>query len=120
MSEFVNPAGAGPAPVVWTDPKREAAFGQWLGDIAPAHDLLPASVRPASADASFRRYLRIDTADGGSRIVMDAPPAQEDCRPFVKVAQLMAQAGLHAPRVLAWDEPQGLSLIHISEPTRPY
>jgi aminoglycoside/choline kinase family phosphotransferase len=36
-------------------------------------------LRPASADASFRRYLRIDGA-GRSFIVMDAPPAQEDCR----------------------------------------
>jgi aminoglycoside/choline kinase family phosphotransferase len=42
---------------------------------------------------------------------MDAPPAQEDCKPFVKVAGLMADAGLKAPRVLAWDEPLGFMLL---------
>jgi aminoglycoside/choline kinase family phosphotransferase len=67
-------------------------------------------VRPASADASFRRYLRVD-GRGGSFIVMDAPPEKEDCAPFVKVAGLMADAGLHVPRVLAWDAPQGFMLL---------
>ncbi len=42
---------------------------------------------------------------------MDAPPAQEDCKPFVKIAGLMADAGLNAPRVLAWDEPLGFMLL---------
>jgi hypothetical protein len=68
-------------------------------------------VRPASADASFRRYLRVDAADGGSRIVMDAPPAHENCRPFVQVAQLMADAGLRVPQLLAWDEAAGFMLL---------
>jgi hypothetical protein len=67
-------------------------------------------VRPASADASFRRYLRIDGAQG-SRIIMDAPPDKEDCRPSSRSPQLMADAGLHVPRVLAWDEPQGFMLL---------
>jgi aminoglycoside/choline kinase family phosphotransferase len=102
-------AGAGPV-VAWSDPQRERAFQQWLTGIAGPHQLDPASVRPASADASFRRYLRVDGTQG-SRIIMDAPPDKEDCRPFVKVAQLMADAGLHVPRVLAWDEPQGFMLL---------
>lgn len=97
-------------PVTWTDPRREAAFRQWLGRVAPAHRLHPASLRPASADASFRRYLRID-GDTGSCIVMDAPPDKEDCAPFVKVAGLMAEAGLNVPRVLDWDAPQGFMLL---------
>jgi N-acetylmuramate 1-kinase len=99
-----------PSVVAWSDPRREAAFHEWLRHVTPAHGLEPASLRPASADASFRRYLRVDGA-GRTFIVMDAPPAQEDCRPFVKVAQLMADAGLHVPRVLAWDEPQGFMLL---------
>jgi aminoglycoside/choline kinase family phosphotransferase len=103
--------GAGPATAVhWEDPRREQAFGQWLGSIASAHGLDPATLRPASADASFRRYLRIDGALG-SRIVMDAPPDKEDCHPFVKVAGLMAEAGLLVPRVLEWDEPRGFMLL---------
>lgn len=99
------------APIVWTDPVRAHAFNAWLHAVTPAHSLLPESVRPASADASFRRYFRVQTADGASCIIMDAPPAQEDCRPFVKVAALMAGAGLKAPRVLAWDEAQGFMLL---------
>jgi aminoglycoside/choline kinase family phosphotransferase len=104
------PASPAQAGVSWSDPRREAAFHEWLRQVGPAHRLQPASVRPASADASFRRYLRVDGA-GGSFIVMDAPPEHEDCAPFVKVAGLMAAAGLNVPRVLAWDQPQGFMLL---------
>ena len=98
------------AAVAWSDPRREAAFRTWLDQVGPAHQLRPGSVRPASADASFRRYLRVDGA-GGSFIIMDAPPDKEDCAPFVKVAGLMAAAGLNVPRVLAWDAAQGFMLL---------
>jgi aminoglycoside/choline kinase family phosphotransferase len=98
-------------PVLWADPQREAAFHAWLAPLAIRHGLRAQSLRPASADASFRRYLRLDTASGASVIVMDAPPAQENCRPFVEVARLMRDAGLLVPEVLAWDEPQGFMLL---------
>ncbi|SFC71869.1 hypothetical protein SAMN05216344_13426 [Polaromonas sp. OV174] len=96
--------------IIWADPARAAAFASWLTSVAPQHGLQVDTLRLASADASFRRYFRIDAA-GGSRIIMDAPPAQEDCQPFVKVAGLMQDAGLNAPRVLAWDQPQGFMLL---------
>lgn len=96
--------------VSWNSPARQAAFDQWLDRVAGTHRLDRESVRLASADASFRRYLRVD-GEGGSLIVMDAPPDKEDCRPFVKVAQLMAEAGLLAPRVREWDEAQGFMLL---------
>jgi aminoglycoside/choline kinase family phosphotransferase len=99
-----------PAAVAWSDPARESAFHDWLSQVAPAHGLRPASLRPASADASFRRYLRVD-GEGGSFIIMDAPPERENCAPFVKIAGLMAEAGLYVPRVLAWDEPRGFMLL---------
>lgn len=107
-----SPSQPAPAPagVAWSDPRREAAFHAWLAQVAPAHGLRPETVRPASADASFRRYLRVDGA-AGSFIVMDAPPEHEDCAPFVKVAGLMAEAGLNVPRVLAWDAPLGFMLL---------
>lgn len=105
------PAPASGAPIPWPDPRREAAFHHWLATVAPSHELACASLRPASADASFRRYLRVDGASGATFIIMDAPPDKEDCRPFVKVAALMADAGLHVPRVLAWDEAQGFMLL---------
>jgi aminoglycoside/choline kinase family phosphotransferase len=110
MSVAPNPLPEAPAPVGWADPARQAAFTRWLEGIAAPQGLLPATVRVASADASFRRYLRIDARDG-ARIIMDAPPDQEDCRPFVKVAGLMELAGLNVPRVDAWDEPQGFMLM---------
>ena len=102
---------APPAPVPWADPARSQAFEHWLHAMAAEQGLRPDSLRLASADASFRRYLRIDGLDGKSRIIMDAPPEKEDCRPFVQVAALMRQAGVHAPEVLAWDEPQGFMLL---------
>lgn len=69
-----------------------------------------ASLTPASSDASFRRYFRRE--DGGrSLIVMDAPPPQEDCRPFVKVAGLLAAAGVHVPEILAADLERGYLLL---------
>lgn len=97
--------------VTWATPQRETTFNAWLQTLASAQGLLPATLRPASADASFRRYLRVDTVDGASRIVMDAPPDQENCQPFVHVAGLMKDAGLLVPDILAWDEPQGFMLL---------
>ena len=69
-------------------------------------------IAPASADASFRRYFRV-TAKGRDYIVMDAPPAHEDCRPFIKVARLFGDAGVHVPQVLAQDLEQGFLLLPI-------
>jgi len=99
------------SPVLWTDPQRQAAFQQWLHDTSSAHGLLPHSLRLASADASFRRYLRVDAVSGASRIIMDAPPDKENSRPFVQVAALMQAAGLRVPEVLAWDESNGFMLL---------
>ena len=82
-----------------------------MARVAPVHGLEAASLRIASADASFRRYLRLDTANGSSRIVMDAPPDKENCQPFVQVAQLMHAAGLKAPEVLDWDAAHGFMLL---------
>ncbi|BDI03920.1 aminoglycoside phosphotransferase [Sphaerotilus microaerophilus] len=116
-ADSVSPAApTSPAPsseVTWTDPARHAAFDAWLAGVAAQQGLDPATLRPASADASFRRYLRLDAREAGqpSRIVMDAPPSHEDCRPFVQVAGLLGGAGLAAPQVLAWDEAQGFMLL---------
>ncbi len=97
----------------WPSPEREAAFANWLEGLRSSHQLLPQSLRPASSDASFRRYLRIDRsgADSASLIVMDAPPPQEDVRPFVAIAAQLERAGLNAPRVLAQDVDLGFLLL---------
>ena len=70
----------------------------------------PFFLSPASADASFRRYFRI-SAGGQTWIAMDAPPEREDCRPFVRVAALLREAGLNTPQVLAQDLERGFLLL---------
>ena len=101
--------------IAWPDPARELAFNIWLARVAPAHCLSVPSLRSASADASFRRYFRIDgtvpAPAGSSFIVMDAPPAQEDVRPFISVAALLHAAGLNAPHVLEQDVTHGFLLL---------
>lgn len=72
------------------------------------------SMRPASADASFRRYFRIDVTDhahGNSLIVMDAPPPKENVRPFMQIAELFDRLHLTVPKVLAADQEQGFLLL---------
>lgn len=105
-------APASTSAVTWPNAVRCAAFDAWLKPLIALHQLQPASLRPASADASFRRYLRIDTATPGTYcIVMDAPPDKENCRPFVEVQALMQQAGLTVPQILDWNEPHGFMLL---------
>jgi N-acetylmuramate 1-kinase len=100
-----------PAVVAWADPQRHSDFERWLAPLAVQHGLRSESLRAASADASFRRYLRIDSNQGASLVVMDAPPPQEDVRPFVQIAKAIQQAGLHGPEVLAADTERGFLLL---------
>ena len=97
--------------IAWPNAHREAAFWRWLQPLADAHGLRVDTLAAASADASFRRYFRLQAQDGSSRIVMDAPPPQEDVRPFIDMARRIQAAGLHAPAVLAADEPLGFVLM---------
>jgi aminoglycoside/choline kinase family phosphotransferase len=69
------------------------------------------SLAPASEDASFRRYFRATFEDGRTLIAMDAPPDKEDCRPFIHVARLLKEAGVHAPQVHAQDLDAGFLLL---------
>ena len=71
---------------------------------------IPFELSPASADASFRRYFRATFADK-TLIVMDAPPAHEDCKPFLHVGKLFEDAGTHVPHVYAQDLEQGFLLL---------
>ncbi|MGC4061023.1 MAG: phosphotransferase [Aquabacterium sp.] len=112
-SNAVSPSATLPAAtseIQWADPARQQAFAAWLALVAPAHGLRPDTARPASADASFRRYFRVDAAQG-SVIVMDAPPEKENCRPFVAVDRLLDAGGVNVPRILEWDEAQGFMLL---------
>jgi aminoglycoside/choline kinase family phosphotransferase len=82
----------------------------WIATLS-AYSLQTSTLRPASNDASFRRYFRIDDAEGQTYILMDAPPPQEDVRPFIQVAQLLAETGVTVPAVLASHIEQGFLLL---------
>jgi aminoglycoside/choline kinase family phosphotransferase len=90
--------------------ERLAQLQSWLARLPAQHGIDPASARPASSDASFRRYFRVDTR-AASLIVMDAPPAREDCRPFVHVAGLLARRGVNTPRIRASNLEEGFLLL---------
>ncbi|MEO8838720.1 MAG: phosphotransferase [Herbaspirillum sp.] len=94
---------------IYTSDTRLSAILSWLAGLGTPH-ADSTSLRPASADASFRRYFRVDT-DQGSRIVMDAPPEHEDIHPFMQVAALLAKAGVTVPQVIAHDDAQGFLLL---------
>jgi len=110
ISPVISPVTS---PVTWTDPARQQHFMHWLQTVAPRHGIAADTLAPASADASFRRYLRVQAPDGArsSLIVMDAPPALEDVRPFQRVALLLAAAGLQVPQVLEADADHGFLLL---------
>jgi aminoglycoside/choline kinase family phosphotransferase len=86
---------------------RREALERWLTGM---DNIDPATLAPASEDASFRRYFRVRSG-GTTRIVMDAPPEQEDCGPFLQVAGFLVAMGLNSPRVLNKDLDDGFLLL---------
>lgn len=63
-----------------------------------------------AGDASFRKYDRL-TRGTQSAVLMDAPPPQEDIRPFVRIARHLETLGYSAPRILAEDAEHGFLLL---------
>ena len=90
---------------VWLDEQLAALFSTEGWGAVP-----PATLTAASSDASFRRYFRWE-GEGRSFVVMDAPPPQENCEPFVRIAALLSSAGVHVPQVLAADLEQGFLIL---------
>lgn len=91
---------------------RQQQLEAWLADTLQQ---VAFTLTTASADASFRRYFRVHLASPylghNTLIAMDAPPPQEDCTPFVNVANLLLASGLNVPNVLAQDLTQGFLLL---------
>jgi N-acetylmuramate 1-kinase len=79
---------------------------QWLTGLFGARDF---AVTTASADASFRRYFRVSRA-GQTWIAMDAPPAKEDMEPYIRIASMLVDVGVNAPRVLERNVQEGFLL----------
>jgi aminoglycoside/choline kinase family phosphotransferase len=98
------------APV--SDPRRDDPrldlLRHWLEQGLGWHDL---QLAPASADASFRRYFRVAGRDHPTVIAMDAPPGKEDVEPYLKVAAMLDEIGVNAPRVLARNATDGFLLL---------
>jgi aminoglycoside/choline kinase family phosphotransferase len=91
---------------VWLDDQLPALFAaQGWGAIPPA------TLTAASSDASFRRYFRWE-GEGRTFIVMDAPPPQENCKPFVDIAHLLAKSGINVPKIYAEDLTRGFLLLN--------
>ena len=88
--------------------QRQQQIDDWLRQLMPGR---PFSLAPASADASFRRYLRATFDDGDTRVVMDAPPSHEDVKPWLHVQKLFHDAGTHVPEVFATDLERGYLLL---------
>lgn len=89
-----------------TQDPRQQQLEQWLAQ----HIDIDGPGVAAGSDASCRRYFRYHSA-GKTLIAMDAPPAELDCRPFVKVAAMLAAAGVSVPTIMAEDLQQGFLLI---------
>ncbi len=89
------------------DLERLALIEDWLKKIFPEERFV---LHPASSDASFRRYYRATFKDS-TLIVMDAPPPHEDCRPFVKIAGIFREAGVHLPEIISQDIERGFLLL---------
>lgn len=93
---------------------RRDAIVDWLQTLPSSRCIDSKSLCVASADASFRRYFRVFTADGHtpkSYIVMDAPPEHEDTQPFIRVSQLLANAGLAVPNIIESASTEGFLLL---------
>ncbi len=89
------------------DDPRLDLLRHWLESSLGFHDF---DLAPASADASFRRYFRVTRAEG-SVIVMDAPPGKEDVEPYLRVAKMLEDSGVHAPHAIARNAEQGFLLL---------
>jgi len=87
--------------------KRLQQLNQWLAEIIGSEDY---QLQSASGDASFRRYFRL-THNDETCIVMDAPPAQEGCSPFIDVAERLLAVNINVPRILEKDLKQGFLLL---------
>lgn len=87
--------------------ERFESLQHWLKGVLNRSDF---TLTPASEDASFRYYYRL-SLDNETFIVMDAPPQQEDCEPFVRVNRILHACQVNAPIIHNMDLEQGFLLL---------
>ena len=90
---------------------RQQERREWLQSISECYGLDVSGEKPASSDAGFRSYFRVPAADGKTFIVMDAPPAHEDVRPFIRVTSLFEKAALTVPHIYEQNIEKGFLLL---------
>lgn len=90
---------------------RQNERREWLSGIASKYALNVESEAPASSDAGFRSYFRVADQNGKTFVVMDAPPAHEDVRPFIQVTSLFEKAALTVPHIYEQNPEQGFLLL---------
>ena len=113
------------------DQRREAlvAWARHCLEDMTGYSPVVGEVEIVSGDASFRRYFRLrferalqcdhELVSENKRhyllqsqfVIVDAPPAHEDCEQFVHVASLFRRAGVLTPRVLEVDYDRGFMLL---------
>ena len=91
---------------VWLDEQLATLFSMQGWGAVP-----PATLTAASSDASFRRYFRWE-GEGRSFVVMDAPPPQENCKPFVDIADFLRTCLINVPKIYAQDLDRGFLLLN--------
>jgi aminoglycoside/choline kinase family phosphotransferase len=87
--------------------ERFESLQGWLKETLNTGDF---DLKPASEDASFRYYYRL-FLDNKTFIVMDAPPEQEDCKPFIKVNRILEACNANVPIIHNMDLKQGFLLL---------
>ena len=86
---------------------RLQQLNHWLSETINTRDF---QLEPASGDASFRRYFRLKH-NSETFIVMDAPPEQENCIPFIDIAERLLAVNINVPRIIEKDLQQGFLLL---------
>ena len=87
--------------------KRQQARVEWLKTILETDSF---SLTPASEDASFRSYHRVSLPER-SYILMDAPPDQEDCKPFIDITDRLLACAVNVPIIHEQDLQNGFLLL---------
>ena len=93
--------------ILYSATMRKSFVNNFLNNTDWAH----AGQSPLAGDASFRQYIRLTQNNGERAMLMDAPPPQEDVRPFIQIAELLLELGLSAPHIIARDAKAGFLLL---------
>lgn len=87
--------------------QRVSILRDWVSSIFPE---TPFTLVSLAGDASFRRYFRL-TINEKSFVVMDAPPAKENCAPFIAIAKAFEQSTVRFPHIFSMDLEKGFLLL---------